>query len=230
MTVPARILPSPPVRYTIRPPPNSNQEKASTETRDVHVDHGKWILGGLSFNRYSKLTNPKGGHTWLALNLGSPNPARLQAIQRQMQQFQAELHGLGVKVGPFGPTENLQVNRDFAATLMPKLRALKRDGLQLVVIVLPGDKDIGLYKTIKQVADVKVGIHNVVVRAEDRKQNGFLNCGVEYLANIGQKMSLKLGGWNQSVQDLGIINDGRTMLMGLDVTVCLPKCLTHFQC
>lgn len=218
MTVPARLLQSPLIRYTLRQQDNL-ADTAATETRDMEVTDGKWHLTGLSFNRYTKLVNPQGGQAWQGLALGEFDQGWSTDIERQLENFKAELEGLGVKVGERGDTEFLDTRRDFAANLLTRLNAIKSRGMQLVVVILPWDRDVGLYKTIKQTADVRVGIHNVVVRSQDKKGNGFMAANIEYHANIGQKLSLKLGGWNQTIENLGIVNDGRTMLMGLDVTV-----------
>ncbi|KAJ6039311.1 uncharacterized protein N7446_014059 [Penicillium canescens] len=76
-------------------------------------------------------------------------------------------------------------------------------------------KDTGIYNCVKQVCDVRCGIRNVNVLAE--KLRGFND---QYNANVGLKINLKLGGANQSLgtADLGIISEGKTMLVGIDVT------------
>lgn len=67
---------------------------------------------------------------------------------------------------------------------------------------------------MKHVGDVKVGVQTVCVGgSEIAKQK-------QYFANVALKFNLKLGGINQSVEGtkLGIINEDKTMVVGVHVT------------
>ena len=87
---------------------------------------------------------------------------------------------------------------------------------RFVLCVLPY-ADVAIYNSIKTVADTKAGIHTVCVvnnkfMKEQRQE--------QYFGNISLKFNLKAGGINQTVDPakLGIISEGKTMVVGLDVT------------
>jgi hypothetical protein len=72
-----------------------------------------------------------------------------------------------------------------------------------------------VYNRIKYVCDVKEGILNVCVL--DSK---FSRANAQYLANVGLKFNLKLGGRNHSPDPpkLGFIAQKKTMVVSIDVT------------
>jgi eukaryotic translation initiation factor 2C len=87
---------------------------------------------------------------------------------------------------------------------------------RFVLCVLPYN-DIAIYNSIKTVADTKAGIHTVCVVSnkfmKEQRQE-------QYFGNISLKFNLKAGGINQTVDPakLGVISEGKTMVVGLDVT------------
>jgi hypothetical protein len=64
-------------------------------------------------------------------------------------------------------------------------------------------------------ADTRYGIHTVCVVA-DKIAKG----QPQYMANVALKVNLKMGGANQTLSptNLGIVKDGKTMIVGIDVT------------
>lgn len=84
----------------------------------------------------------------------------------------------------------------------------------LILGIFPS-KDTGLYNAVKQACDVRCGVRNVNVQAEK-----LIKPNPPYSANVGLKINLKLGGANQALRqsDLGFFADGKTMLVGIDVT------------
>ena len=88
--------------------------------------------------------------------------------------------------------------------------------VKLLLVVLPRF-DISIYNHVKHLGDVKRGIHTICVIgskfAKEQRQD-------QYFANVALKFNLKLGGINQTLQSpkLGIIAEGKTMVVGLDVT------------
>lgn len=87
--------------------------------------------------------------------------------------------------------------------------------LKIALVVLPY-ADGPLYNSIKTAGDM-LGVHTVCVISEkfmkDQRQD-------QYFGNIALKFNLKCGGVNHAVapQDLGIVGQGKTMLVGMDVT------------
>ncbi len=85
-----------------------------------------------------------------------------------------------------------------------------------VLVVLPYN-DVAIYNSVKTVADTKAGIHTVcVVGSKFTKRER----QEQYFGNISLKFNLKAGGINQTVEPpkLGIISEGKTMVVGIDVT------------
>ena len=86
---------------------------------------------------------------------------------------------------------------------------------KLLLVVVPEAVKTAVYNRIKYICDVKEGILNVCVL--DSK---FSRSNAQYLANVGLKFNLKLGGRNHSLDPakLGFIAQKETMVVGIDVT------------
>jgi hypothetical protein len=83
-----------------------------------------------------------------------------------------------------------------------------------------------VYNRVKYLGDVRCGIHTVCsLDAKVAKEKG----RDQYLANISLKVNCKLLGVNHSVDasKLGIIGDGKTMVVGIDVTHPSPGSLSN---
>lgn len=90
-----------------------------------------------------------------------------------------------------------------------------RDPPQLLLVILPS-ADTAIYNRVKFVCDVKEGLGNVcVIGSRFAKDHND-----QYFANVALKFNLKLGGRNQLLDNskLGLIAEGRTMVVGIDVT------------
>jgi eukaryotic translation initiation factor 2C len=77
-------------------------------------------------------------------------------------------------------------------------------------------KDAQIYAQIKRFGDLKYDIQTICATRADSIQS----CIRGYFSNLALKFNMKLGGQNHSVRaaELGIIKDGKTMLVGFDVT------------
>ena len=98
-------------------------------------------------------------------------------------------------------------------------------GIQVLLVVLPNDNS-QLYNRVKRLGDVVHGIQTVCVLGEGKK---FYNTGLDraekpksipYNANVALKVNIKNGGTNHVLKgrQLGFINEGTTMVVGIDVT------------
>jgi eukaryotic translation initiation factor 2C len=89
-----------------------------------------------------------------------------------------------------------------------------KDPPMLVLVIMPSADSV-IYNRVKYACDVKEGLINVCVTAPK-----FANANHRYLTNVALKFNLKLGGINQSLgtSQLGIISEGKTMVVGIDVT------------
>jgi len=138
-----------------------------------------------------------------------------QGLAAVMQEFHQGLIKIGVNASPPLPPQRLQLNGPEDASLGPYLQKAA-SGLDLLFIVLP-EANIPLYKRIKTLADKDYGLHTICSvgskLAKDRGRD-------QYIANVALKFNLKLGGTNQVVENknLGIIDQNKTMVVGIDVT------------
>ena len=93
---------------------------------------------------------------------------------------------------------------------------LAKNRPRFVMCILPRP-DVAIYNSIKTVADTKAGLQTVCVVGskfmKEQRQD-------QYFGNISLKFNLKAGGINQTVDParLGVISQGKTMVVGLDVT------------
>jgi hypothetical protein len=85
----------------------------------------------------------------------------------------------------------------------------------LVFVIVPERDNTTIYNRVKHACDVKEGLLNVCV--VDTK---FAKANEQYFCNVGLKFNLKLGGRNHALDPskLGIIQEKRTMVVGIDVT------------
>jgi eukaryotic translation initiation factor 2C len=87
---------------------------------------------------------------------------------------------------------------------------------KFVLCILPFN-DVAIYNSIKTICDTKAGIHTVCCVGskimKDNRQD-------QYFGNVSLKFNLKAGGINQTLEPakLGVISEGKTMVVGLDVT------------
>ncbi|KAJ4211449.1 hypothetical protein NW757_014809, partial [Fusarium falciforme] len=131
-----------------------------------------------------------------------------------LDKFQDALRKTGIVVNPPAPGRQL-VLRDQDDPELDNVFMLAAKSLNLLFIILPDT--IPLYNRIKHCGDVKYGIQTICAVghkiAKERGQD-------QYFANVALKFNLKLGGNNQLLdkQRLGIINEDKTMVVGIDVT------------
>lgn len=84
-----------------------------------------------------------------------------------------------------------------------------------VILVIMPYADAYIYNRVKFTCDIKNGIRSICVVglefAKDRND--------QYLANVALTFDIKLGGRNQILDDakLGVMADGKTMVVGIDV-------------
>ena len=104
----------------------------------------------------------------------------------------------------------------------------KEASLNLLLVVLP-DNASPLYNRVKLLGDIQYGIQTVCVIGEAKKfYNAQLDTrfkppkpkSIPYNANVALKVNIKNHGINQKCVEasLGFISEGRTMVIGIDVT------------
>lgn len=116
-------------------------------------------------------------------------------------------------------TCGIQTDEPFTATLNEaKMRTWiqkHHEQMDILLIILPA-KETALYNRMKRLGDGDKGIHTVCVIGGPKQ---FYKCNGTYCANVALKFNLKLKGTNHKLgdSDLGIISQGKTMVVGIDV-------------
>ncbi|KAF1829044.1 putative RNA interference and gene silencing protein [Decorospora gaudefroyi] len=173
---------------------------------------GSWNMIKIQFNAPGRLVK----WSWLMLSLDrKPYPMDMQTITTIMKEFHQGLLTIGIAADPPLPGQQLYLQSAHSPELEARLKAAA-DKLDLLFIVLP-ENNIPLYKRIKTLSDKQLGLHTVCsVGSKLAKENR----RDQYIANVALKFNLKLGGTNQIVdtRNLGIIDQNKTMVVGIDVT------------
>ncbi|KAI4711216.1 hypothetical protein J4E89_003781 [Alternaria sp. Ai002NY15] len=198
LKVPGRVLNGPKVIYK------------GNKTADPRF--GAWNMINIKFNIGASLAKWSAVMITLPYKSGSFDGQGFAAV---MSEFHQGLIKIGVNASPPLPPQRLQLHGPDDPSLGPYLQKAA-SSLDLLFIVLP-EANIPLYKRIKTLADKDYGLHTICsVGSKLAKERG----RDQYIANVALKFNLKLGGTNQVVENknLGIIDQNKTMVVGIDVT------------
>lgn len=176
--------------------------------------NGSWNMKAIQFSQPTRLP------AWTWLHIDAPRARkhfnRPEELNACLKDFTAKLNEIGVAAPAPKPGKRIVLSGNNMEMEVEKavseLMAVHKP--MLILTILHGN-DSGLYNCVKQTCDVRQGVRNICVLGEKLK-----GANDQYYANVGLKFNLKLGGANQSLQsrDLGIIREGKTMLVGIDVT------------
>ncbi|KAF9774432.1 hypothetical protein IL306_007563, partial [Fusarium sp. DS 682] len=173
---------------------------------------GSWNMMDIKFNIGASLTK----WSYLMISLpGARDPFDQQSLGAVMNEFYQTLGKIGVNAAQPLSGQRIQLQHPDDPALGSTLQRAA-GALDLLFIILPG-ANIPLYKRIKTIADRNCGIHTICsVGSKLSKDRG----RDQYMANVALKFNLKLGGINQMVENknLGIIDQNKTMIVGIDVT------------
>lgn len=156
---------------------------------------------------------------WSFVSVSYRNNHDFEKIKNAVAKFLtvAKASGIKVKKDPISPEQLIihHVNDESLKTRLEKYRDTNK--VRFLLVVLPG-KDIPLYSRIKRIGDVELGISTVCVINDNFCDTR--NRVTQTYANVALKVNLKLGGINHKVtgENLGIINEKKTMVVGIDVT------------
>lgn len=166
----------------------------------------------IKFNIGASLTK----WSYLMISLpGARDSLDQQSLGAVMNEFYQTLGKIGVNAAQPLSGQRIELRHPDDPALGSTLQRAA-GALDLLFIVLPG-ANIPLYKRIKTIADRNCGIHTICsVGSKLSKDRG----RDQYMANVALKFNLKLGGINQMVENknLGIIDQNKTMIVGIDVT------------
>lgn len=199
ITVQGRVLTEPKVVYK-----NSNAE----------VQSGSWNMLRVKFNAAGRRLSK-----WSFLVITTPNARDAfpdePTLIGVMDELHRSLEATGVPADKPARGRKI-IARDIDDLQIENSIKMAAANLDLLFIILP-TANHPLYPRIKQLADVKHGIQTICSvgekLAKDRGRD-------QYLKNLALKFNLKMGGTNQIVDSvrLSIINEDKTMVVGLDVT------------
>lgn len=158
--------------------------------------------------------------TWTFLYL-FPNRARLHFatlddLYPNLHKFTAKLKEIGVAAGSPKPGKAIGLSgQNMDKEIDEAIGGLIGAHKPALILTILHSNSTELYNSVKQACDIRHGVRNVCVLAEKLR-----SANDQYFANVGLKFNLKLGGTNQSLRptDLGIISQGKTMVVGIDVT------------
>lgn len=139
-----------------------------------------------------------------------PSP---DALNASLHMFTEQLRLCGIAADL--PKRGIKLSSTAPGEIEKAIAHLQAQHKPMLILGIFFGKDTTLYNRVKQICDVRCGVRNVNVQAEK-----LVNPNPQYSANVGLKINLKLGGANQSLRqsDLGFFADGKTMLVGIDVT------------
>lgn len=211
VVVPGRILPAPKITYL----PNSNNQP--------RIVSASWNLNGLKFHRGAALKS------WSCLVIQEGNrPVPVDLIDNLISAVEGSAKNYGMQVTPCMrklqdgqsiPIVSLPRNRDTKAlieALSPAFARFVASNVQIIYVMLPTKEKV-LYSAVKYCGDIKFGVGTVCSQISTAsKPVG----QAQYMANVMLKFNIKLGGINHTIDRsvLGVFGDGKTMLVGCDVT------------
>ncbi|RAL67729.1 hypothetical protein DID88_008463 [Monilinia fructigena] len=209
ISVHGRVLLPPVINY------KNQQHRAMTVTpRD-----GSWNMRDTRFHTCGDL----GPWTYMVIE-STARGGRLdhQVAAEAFDKFRRQLGSAGIGVNgylgtPAPPIKHIEGNEaatsDAVSNVFQRLSSSKNlKKPRFLLCILPVN-DVMLYNTIKRFGDTKAGIHTVCVQ-----YSKFIKSDPQYFGNVALKFNLKAGGINQTIDKLGIINEGKTMVVGIDVT------------
>lgn len=198
ITVPARILSPPSVRYAAS---SARILGASWNLRDVKFAQG---AGADTFGVIVLKDGPGD-------SFGGSSPIEVAGKFREM------CNKSGMRVGPTSaallkvislPQDRspASLEREFS----PAFAAIVATKKPKIILVFLPTSDKGVYAMVKYLGDVKFGISTVCAQTQKISK-----MSQQYLANVALKFNLKLLGRNHGLQasDLGILAAGTTMIV-----------------
>lgn len=202
LTVKGRILVHPKVKY-------------GPGQLDAEIRFAEWNMQGRQFFDAKAL----GKWACLRITMGPFGKMNNASFKGHLDAFIKELRNCGMRCSEPETTEPVVIRDENDPQLEAKMRALANK-VEFLLVVLP-KKHTLLYNKVKLLGDVRSGIHTVCVVGSFTK---FYSGDPKYLANVAHKFNLKLKGINHALEkpQLGIVSEGKTMVVGYDVTHPAP--------
>ncbi|KAF4345698.1 putative argonaute like post-transcriptional gene silencing QDE-2 protein [Fusarium beomiforme] len=197
LTVQGRVLTVPRVAYL------DHQRKP----KPIDPHNGAWNMRDVKVFKPGK---PVARWTYVNLMLGPGDRARPVGPQQVHNFAEFMTKNMNITVNkpvppPIETAQSHEAEKVFAWA--------QNNNIELILVIL-GTSDSQVYGKIKTLGDCTYGIHTICVQ-------GFqLGKGQpQYFANVALKWNLKTGGVNHKLlNEVGLIKEGRTMVVGYDVT------------
>lgn len=183
--------------------------------QNAFVNDGSWNMQNV---KVVKPGRPISKWTWINVDFfQNTTPDDLRNAMSAFVQFMIKT-GISIASAPMPSSNNTVLcprNEPPIVRLRERFNQFRNNPPQFVFVVLPGKKtDKDIYKVVKLLGDVEFGYHTVCVL-----RSNIIKCSPQYFANVGLKVNLKMGGINHKLKDdVPIIKDGKTMVLGYDVT------------
>jgi eukaryotic translation initiation factor 2C len=205
ITVPGRVLACPSVKYF--------------GNKSVTPAFGSWNMANIQFVSKATLQD----WTFLYITNSDDRVYDEAWLKATMISFTAALKSMGINASMCSRGKQLTLSGQPGSQEAEIDQAInelcgRRPKPKLILVLLPST-DAVVYNRVKYACDVREGVINVCVLTTN-----FGRGNVQYFANVALKVNLKLGGRNQSLEStkLGIIAEGKTMVVGIDVTHPAP--------
>ncbi|TVY49146.1 Protein argonaute 1B [Lachnellula occidentalis] len=213
ITVAARVLAPPAIKYK-----DARQKETSVVPR-----FGSWNMANIKFHTGSNLGK------WTSIVFTSTRRGAsfgVRDVMPTISRFGEFLTRSGINASGMIPAtppeiplvdgEDVANNEKISGIMKAMYNAKINPRPNFILCVIPYN-DVAIYNSIKNFGDTKAGINTVCVVApkfmKEQRQD-------QYFGNVSLKFNLKAGGINQTLDPakLGIISEGKTMVVGLDVT------------
>ncbi|KAL9047618.1 MAG: hypothetical protein Q9206_006614 [Seirophora lacunosa] len=203
IVVPARILQAPDLLYN--------------DMKSFKPQNASWNLVGRKFYKPQRLQN----WSYLVCGRGTFAKHHLEVLRQQITAC-----GLGKDdpnpVAGYYTTLGVSDDDKTDEALQNALQRAKTAGVRFLFVILE-TRSKPIHARLKFFADVVVGIqHTTFVLSKLAQQFSLrkTNPGVDYFANIMQKVNVKIGGINHVIasQSLPFVQPQTTMLVGVDVS------------
>ena len=207
ITVPGRILNSPRIGYG--------------QKKQAQVMGGSWnmVPRGAEALKFS-VTGSMQRWACVYIDHVSAYPRQqtftLPSMTDIVKKLTLVLRDCGMNVAPAAAPKHVNLNSPSGEADLEQIFRAASGNIDLILFIVPATP-IPLYNVIKRLGDVKYGIHTICTVGSKLAKGGGQD---QYLRNVALKFNLKLGGSNQLIEpaNLGLVADGKTMVVGIDVT------------
>ena len=207
ITVNGRVLKGPQILY---------MQAKGPKTTSVEPRFGGWNMQNIKFMEGSTMPT-----NWAFFRITNQR-SREYNVAGVARNLAGMLATVGLRITTPGTTKEVTVQQgqygfDFS-NLENAFATAEAGKVRFIFICMP-DKNTDVYNKIKQLGDIKHGIHTVCVAEPTLVRNEGPR-EAQLLANLALKVNLKLGGTNQMIdtRTLPLLAKNNTMFVGIDVT------------